>query len=240
MSRPKKLEFAPLTRRLRFVTAAFAALAVLGLLLALVYGDSGSVVLVHRAAWTQEHYAFLRSFTDYGLYPFYVLFLALFAWGWVRREPGLKLLAQGYFLAQLLGSVLIVRTLKITLGRARPNATPLPDFGSEWAGFSWDAAHHSFPSGHTADIVTGALFAALLIRNPWAVAALVLWALAMGMSRLALAKHYPSDALASALIAVAVSLLVLRYWMWPRLERVARPDGAPRWWSTGGRRDGRH
>jgi len=235
MPRRTKPKFAPLARRLRFVTAAFAALAVFGLLLALVYGDSGSVALVHRAAWTQEHYAFLRVFTNYGLYPFYALFLALFAWGWYRREPGLKLLAQGYFLAQLLGSVLIVRILKMSFGRARPDATPLPDFGSEWAGFSWDAAHHSFPSGHTADIVISTLFAALLSRNPWAAGVCLVWAAALALSRLALAKHYPSDALAGAVIAVAASLVVLRYWLLPRLGRAPLGAGV-HWWSDTRRR----
>jgi membrane-associated phospholipid phosphatase len=227
--------FAPLRKRLGVVTLAFFALALAGLGLALVYGDAGSVALVHRATWTQEHYTFLRVFTNYGLYPFYILFLALFAWGWVRRAPGLKLLAQGYFLAQLLGSVLMVRVLKMTLGRARPDATPLPDFGSEWAGFSWDAAHHSFPSGHTADIVISTLFAALLFRNPWAVGACLAWAGALAMSRLALAKHYPSDALVAALIAVAVSLVVMRYWVQPRLGRAPLGAGA-QWWSGTQRR----
>lgn len=231
MSGRMKPKFAPLTRRLQFVTLAFAALIVLGLLLALVYGDGGSVAQVHRAAWTQEHYAFLRVFTNYGLYPFYILFLALLAWGWYRRAPGLQLIAQGYFLAQLLGSVLIVRILKMTLGRARPDATPLPDFASEWAGFSWDAAHHSFPSGHTADIVISTLFTALLLRNPWAVGVFLVWAGALAMSRLALAKHYPSDALAGAVIAVAASLVVLRYWLLPRLGRA--PLGAGVQWWTG-------
>jgi len=230
MPRRIKPKFAPLTRRLQFITTAFGALAALGLLLALMYGDGGSVALVHRAAWTQEHYAFLRVFTNYGLYPFYILFLALFAWGWYQRESGLKLIAQGYFLSQLLGSVLIVRVLKMTLGRARPDATPLPDFGSEWAGLSWDAAHHSFPSGHTADIVVSALFAALLLRNPWAAGVCVVWAGALALSRLALAKHYPSDALIGAFIAVAVSLVVLRYWLLPRLGRTPLGAGV-QWWS---------
>jgi undecaprenyl-diphosphatase len=229
MPRRTKPTFAPLTRRLQFVTAAFAALAALGLLLALLYGDSGSVALAHRAAWTQEHYAFLRVFTNYGLYVFYILFLALFAWGWYRHDMGLKLLAQSYFLAQLLGSVLVVRLLKMTFGRARPDATPLPDFGSEWAGFSWDAAHHSFPSGHSADIVTSTLFAVLLFRNPWLAAVCLVWAVALSMSRLALAKHYPSDALFGAVIAVAACLVVLRYWLLPRLARL-RGMGAIGWW----------
>lgn len=230
MPRRQKIKFAPLARRLQIAISALAVLAVLGLLLALVYGDSGSVALVHRAAWTQEHYAFLRVFTNVGLYPFYVLFLTLLVWGWYRREPGLKLLAQSYFLAQLLGSVLIVRILKMTLGRARPDATPLPDFASEWAGFSWDAAHHSFPSGHTADIVISALFAALLFRNPWAAGLCLVWAAALALSRLALAKHYPSDALVAAVIAVVASLVVLRYWLQPRLGHAPLGAGV-RWWS---------
>ena len=227
--------FAPLHKRLVVVTRAFLALALVGMGLALVYGDGGSVALVHRAAWTQEHYAFLRVFTNYGLYPFYILFLALLAWGWYHRESGLKLIAQGYFLAQLLGSVLMVRVLKMTLGRARPDATPLPDFGSEWAGFSWDAAHHSFPSGHTADIVISTLFTALLLRNPWAVGVCLVWAGALALSRLALAKHYPSDALAGAVIALAASLVVLRYWLLPRLGRAPLGAGV-RWWSDVRRR----
>ncbi len=234
MPRRTKPPFAPFIRRLQLVTAAFSALVVLGLLLALAHGDGGSVVQVHYAAWTQEHYAFLRVFTNYGLYPFYILFLALLVWGWVRHAPGLKLLAQGYLLAQLLGSVLIVRILKMTLGRARPDATPLPDFASEWAGFSWDAAHHSFPSGHTADIVVSTLFAALLLRNPWAVGVCLAWAAALAMSRLALAKHYPSDALAGAVIAVVASLVVLHYWLLPRLGRA--PLGAGVQWWAGARR----
>ena len=235
MSRRTKPKLASLTQRLRVVTSTFVAFAAFGLVFAVIYGDSGSVALVHRAAWTQEHYVFLRVFTNYGLYLFYVLFLALFAWGWYRRDAGAKLLAQSYFLAQLLGSVLVVRILKMTTGRARPDATPLADFGSEWAGFSWDAAHHSFPSGHSADIVTSALFAALLFRNPWAAAACILLAVALAMSRLALAKHYPSDALAGAVIALAASLVVLRYWLWPRLARAPLGAGV-QWWSGAHRR----
>jgi len=162
-------------RRLQFVTVAFGALAALGLLLALVYGDSGSVALVHRAGLDAGALRVPACVTKLRLYLFYILFLALFAWGWVRREPGLKLIAQGYFLAQLLGSGVDRAHSEDDVRTRPPDATPLPDFGSEWAGFSWDAAHHSFPSGHTADIVTSALFAALLFRNPWAAGVCLAW-----------------------------------------------------------------
>ncbi len=222
-------KYMPLHRRLLFVVLTFLAIALAGLGFALTFGDGESVRLVHYATWTQEHDAFLRAFTDLGLYPFYFLFLALYAWGYYREEAGLRLLAGGYLLSQIIASVLIVRSIKILFGRARPDFTSLPDFGSEWVGFSWDAAHHSFPSGHTGDIVVSALFATLLFRSPWMAGISILWAVALGLSRLALAEHYPSDALASTVIALSVSILVVRYWLLPRLSRV-KQWSAPLWW----------
>lgn len=225
-----RASYPALYQRLRIVLPAFAILLVAGLVVTLIVGDAGSVAAVHRSAWTQEHYAFLRKFTDLGLYPFYVLFLALFGWSYRERAPELRQFALAYLIAQLVGSGLIVRILKMTIGRARPDATPLPDYGSEWIGFSWDAHYHSFPSGHTADIVTSALFAALLLRNPWAAAACVVWAVALGLSRLAVAKHYPSDAFAGAAIALAVSVLVVRWWLLPRMTAIKQFGRTLRWW----------
>ena len=225
-----RTDYPALHQRLRMVLVAFAILLAAGLGAALMYGDAGGVAAVHRAAWTQAHYAFLRKFTDLGLYPFYILFLALFGWSYRERAPELRQFAFAYLIAQLVGSGLIVRILKMSIGRARPDATPLPDYASEWIGFTWDPHHHSFPSGHTADIVTSALFAALLFRNPWAAAACVAWAVALGLSRLAVAKHYPSDALAGAVIALTVSVLVLRYWLLPRLASVKPSGGLLNWW----------
>ena len=215
--------------RLRHAAAAFAVLLGIGLGSMLAFGDGAIVTRIHFSAWVQRHYAELRLFTDYGLYVFYALFVAVLAWGALRHEAGLRLLAYGYLIAQLAGAALIVRILKMALGRARPDTTPLPGFDSQWIGFTWESGYHSFPSGHTADIVTSAMFAALLIRNPLIVALCFAWAVALGLSRLALAKHYPSDALAGALIAVVVSMAVVRYWLIPRLERVSEPSG-PRWW----------
>jgi membrane-associated phospholipid phosphatase len=223
---------APLRRRLWQALAVFGLLMLAGLIITLWLGDGEGVTRVHFSSWVQRHYAQLRIATDYGLYPFYFLFLALFLYGHVRGETGLKLMAQAYIFAQLAGAGVTVRILKMTLGRARPDATPLPGFESEWAGFSWDAAHHSFPSGHTADIVTSAVFMTLLIRNPWAAAVFMVWAVALALSRLALAKHYPSDALAGALIALMASYVIVRYWLVPRLERMPSAP-APRWWRQG-------
>jgi undecaprenyl-diphosphatase len=195
----------------------------------LAIGDGEIVTRVHFSHWVQRHYAWVRAFTDYGLYPFYLVFIGLFLYGYFRKERWMLLIAQAYLWAQLLGGVLVVRVLKMALGRARPDASPLPGFESEWIGFTWDAKHHSFPSGHSADIVTSAVFMALVLRAPWAAGLVMLWAVALAFSRLALAKHYPSDALMGALVALSACYLVLRYWLLPRLERPP-PFPLPGWW----------
>jgi len=218
-----------LVRRFRRVVLVFVLLMAVVLGVMLAFGDGEIVTRVHFSHWVQRHYDFLRVATDVGLYPFYVIFLALFLYGQVRGETWMKLVAQAYFLSQLLGSVLVVRILKMVFGRARPDATQLPGFESEWIGFTWDAKFHSFPSGHTADIVTSAVFMALVLRAPWAAGVFLMWAVALGLSRLAVAKHYPSDALMGTLIALTACYLVLRYWLLPRLER-SPPFPLPNWW----------
>ncbi|MCK7577732.1 MAG: hypothetical protein MZV65_19330 [Chromatiales bacterium] len=77
---------------------------------------------------------------------FYGLFVVVLAWGALRHEAGLRLLAYAYLIAQLVGAALIVRILKIAFGRTRPDATPLPGFDSQWLGFGWESGQHSFPS----------------------------------------------------------------------------------------------
>jgi membrane-associated phospholipid phosphatase len=218
-----------LAQRFARVVIVVVLLMAAGLGAMLALGDGEIVTRVHFSHWVQGHYAFLRTATDAGLYPFYFIFLALLLYGYVRGEMWMKLVAQAYLLAQLLGSVLVVRILKMAFGRARPDATPLPGFESEWIGFTLDANHHSFPSGHSADIVTSAVFMALLLRAPWAAGLFLLWAVGLGLSRLAVAKHYPSDALMGALIALTACYLVLRYWLLPRLERHP-PFPLPNWW----------
>ncbi len=221
-----------LVRRLERVSAVLMLLALLALGAALALGDGELVTLVHFSTWVQRHYMLVRAVTDYGLYPFYAIFLGLFLYGLARNEPWLKLMAMAYVLAQLLGSVAVVRAMKMALGRARPDASTLPGFESQWIGFTWEAKFHSFPSGHTADIVTSAVFMALMVRSPWAAGLFVVWALFLAMTRLALAKHYPTDAVVGAAIALAACYLVVRYWLYPRLERPP-PFPVPRWWQGG-------
>jgi len=221
-----------LVRRLGRVSVAFLALMALGLGAIIVFGDGELVTRVHFSIWVQRNYELVRVVTDYGLYPFYAVFLGMFVYGVFRSDPWFKLMAQAYGIAQLVGSIALVRILKMAVGRARPDATPLPGFESQWIGFTWDPKFHSFPSGHTADIVTSAVFMALVVRAPWAVALFLVWALLLAFTRLALAKHYPTDAIVGAALALAACYIVVRGWLNPRLERPP-PFPVPRWWQGG-------
>ncbi|HKJ94025.1 MAG TPA: phosphatase PAP2 family protein [Gammaproteobacteria bacterium] len=213
------LPTAEFDQRLRWALWGWIAALAVNAVCVATFGDGVAVtelvVAVHGTVW----HALLSLFTDYGMYVFYALFIIVLLVGWRRGDRRLRTLGWGYVLAQLSGSVLIVRSLKILTGHARPNALAPGAAGSHWIGPTMDASYHSFPSGHTADLFTGAIFVAVLARNPalrvlgFALAALV------AFSRVALDKHYPTDVLAGLVIAGVVSLCLLAYWVRPRLRR---------------------
>lgn len=78
------------------------------------------------------------------------------------------------------------------------------------------AAGFSFPSGHTTGSAAAALTAIALVwpllrgpRRTFAVGAAGLWAVAVGVSRVALVVHWPTDVLGGWLLAVTVAALAL-------------------------------
>ncbi len=60
----------------------------------------------------------------------------------------------------------------------------------------------SFPSGHTADAFAFATIAGLVYRKWFIVLTGLLWASMVGLSRMWLGVHFPSDVLAGALVGV--------------------------------------
>jgi len=92
--------------------------------------------------------------------------------------------------------------------------------------------HTSFPSGHTAFAASLAWAAILVLAHPGlqrrlAVLAGVLFTAAVGLSRVYIGVHYPTDVLGSVLITTAGILIWLAFWnnlIEPRLLS-ARPPG---------------
>ncbi len=212
MSSPAAAELA---RRWRWTLAASLALLALGALAVWACGDAGPSRHFSGLWWVAEKREALERLSDWGLWPLYTLFGALLAAGW--RRPAWRDWGLAYLIAQLAGSLVLVRAIKMAVARARPDATAgsMPD---TWLGLAWDADFHSFPSGHSADAFTGAVLLCLLLPRPWMRGYALGYAALIGFTRVLLAKHWPSDVLAGAAIGTAAALATVRLWLYPRLS----------------------
>jgi undecaprenyl-diphosphatase len=140
----------------------------------------------------------MRVASDLGEGPAYV---ALFAWMaaalWRRRRRAL-----GYLAACGVGAGLADVLLKLVFARPRPAA----------ALRLVAAGGYSFPSGHS--MSSAAFYGALAViatlelrRSRWAVAALcVALAFAIGVSRVYLSVHYPSDVAAGWVLGASCAI----------------------------------
>lgn len=108
-------------------------------------------------------------------------------------------------LASLISAGLVIRLLKWAFGRPRPHIWIEHDL-SNLSPFSFMSEFNSFPSGHTQTAFTVAFLLALLLpRNKAffiAVAGLI------GISRVALLKHWPLDILVGAMIGYFIPVLI--------------------------------
>jgi len=211
---------AELQRRIRSIQFLWAGFAAAALLWALCCGDLADVALVARSPWVVAFHEQLRWLNAWSMYPFYVFFIGMLLWGWQRQQPQWRLLSWGYLIAQLAGSVLLVRTLKMLIGHARPDFTYLgSELADRWVGPTSDASFNGFPSGHTTDLFISAIFLSVLLPKAWMRGLVLAFAAFNGVLRIALAKHFPLDVLGGVLLGGLVALLVLRFWVVPRLQR---------------------
>ena len=174
-----------------------------------------------------------QRFTDLGrsgwfLWPTGVLLLALLA----IDSPALPRFSRGVLaaFAVRLGFVfaaiglpsLFSTIIKNVIGRARPFVA-----GNDvWAyePLTWHARYASFPSGHAttafaALVAIGAIF-------PQARALMWIYAVLIALSRVIITAHYPSDAIAGAIVGAAGALLVLNWFLARRLVFRAGADGS--------------
>jgi len=127
-----------------------------------------------------------------------VLSLGMLCWRPTRRAGGTALLAMA------LGMLCTNVILKQLVLRPRPYVTMealIPLLTS--------ADPNSFPSGHTCAAFAAGMAWAGALPWRWARTAAVIQAVCMGLSRLYVGVHYPSDVLAGALIGSLCALCAL-------------------------------
>jgi undecaprenyl-diphosphatase len=203
---------------------AFGAVVIV---LSMVFVDQAAIRAVARLpVWMNRAF---NEFTDFGLsgkflYPLGILILliAVIDAPWVARGSRLvmaALVARLGFLFTAIALTGIVNTvLKNQIGRRRPS-----DLGPfTYEPYAWKGAFASFPSGHTTTafavlVAFGALFPRL---RP------VLWvyAILIGISRVVISTHYPSDVIGGALLGAFGALLVRNWFAERRIAFYVAPD----------------
>jgi membrane-associated phospholipid phosphatase len=106
----------------------------------------------------------------------------------------------------MISSDLIVEGLKLLFDRQRPMAILSEVHTLNWGPFT-DATSLSFPSGHASRAFATATLIALGTRRYVGVSVLSL-AVLIGLSRIYLGLHWPSDVLAGALLGVLMAFIM--------------------------------
>ena len=142
-------------------------------------------------------------FTHYGLYLFYLVFGGVLLYALSRKNRGLISFCLAYVKTQVIFSLLLVRLLKVIVGRPRPGK------GFEFSFFSTSFKYNSFPSGHSADaFVSGVFLFYLLNQSGYAQYRYLslVYAFLIAISRVFVSSHYPSD------VATGMAIGIMGAW----------------------------
>lgn len=135
-----------------------------------------------------------------------------------------------YLLTSIALSGVLANLLKRAIGRARPQY--FDDYGIvSFSPFSGHSGFESFPSGHATTI--GAFFAALSLLFPRYRIVFLACALWLGMTRVMVRAHYPSDVIAGLALggwfSLMIAIMFSRYGVlfklaegWPVPKRILR------------------
>ena len=182
------------------------------LLVVLFYGPIDQEVIrwskAHQQPWLKPVSAFI---TDFGVATGWLVG-SLGLWLYWRYKAKKEVWADRarFFFISVAATGLAVLPLKLLFGKARPKLL----FREELYGFQWFSTPNaytlqSFPSGHTTTAFAVATALALLFPR----FALLFYAgaLLVGLSRIGVLAHYPSDVAAGAVLGTVLTLLLYNF-----------------------------
>ena len=200
---------ADLNKQIFMVIGIWLLWALIMMSLVHIFGDVGLAAFFQSLVKISLVKKILAVFTDYALYPFYFIFVCLIGLGFYKNIESFRGLAWRYFLAQLIGSILLVRLLKMLVARGRPSSEFPSIYIGDFTQLYVDASLHSFPSGHAADVWTGATILFVVAKQVSVKFSLIVVAILVSLSRVALGAHYPIDILVGSLIGLLIGSLCL-------------------------------
>lgn len=159
---------------------------------------------------------FMRAVSRYGDWPTHLV-LGLLLGGIAYLRGSRRWL--WIFVAMLVACALAgmtTRIIKMSVGRARPHVKT----EIRWAGPTFSAKHHAFPSGHSSS--SSAFFATLLFASWRAGIACLPIPLLIGFSRIYIGAHHLSDVMFGFLVGASTAVLVAVVLL-PRVMREEPP-----------------
>jgi undecaprenyl-diphosphatase len=146
--------------------------------------------------------SFFKAVSAFGNPIFYAVYAAILLRGIFGKRRDLTRTALVYLAVQLVVSLLLVRLLKISLGRPRPGE------GFLYHPMTLEPSHHSLPSGHTCEITAASLPLSLWRRNLLLSLAIGVLTAAVGASRVILGWHHISDVFFGWLLGMVGGLAI--------------------------------
>lgn len=147
----------------------------------------------------------MRLVSDTANFCLYSIYAILLWQAWNKKSTlALKRIVV-FALVQICIAALLVQCIKIIVGSPRP-VHALTDPSN--IPFSLKASHHSFPSGHTTEIVNASATLALWFRHTLFSFGMGLLIALVGYSRIHLSQHRLSDVIAGMVLGSLASLLI--------------------------------